>query len=70
MYRQTVRLGSYLGNISFVPFRMSLAILTSLSSFVELELAAAIATTISKYKVELPPDVLYPPVSSAQPSTL
>ncbi|KAI0739300.1 cytochrome P450 [Irpex lacteus] len=29
--------------------------------FVELELAAAIATTISKYKVELPPDVLYPP---------
>lgn len=48
----------------------SLAILIALLRFVELELAAAIATTISKYKVELPSDVLYPPVSSAQLSTL
>lgn len=49
---------------------MSLAILISPSSFVELELAAAISTTISKYKVELPPDVLYPPVSFAKLFTL
>ncbi len=49
---------------------ISIAILIVLLRFVELELAAAIATTISKYKVELPPDVLYPPVSSSQRSTL